>query len=204
MLKFLNVKKKYVSQLIIDVASLEIGNGLYWLKGTNGSGKSTFLKMASGMIPFDGEITIDNIHLKKQSVEYRKLVSYAEAEPIYPSYLSGNDLISFYQKVRQGEKQKIDKLIEQLGVDEYYKNNVGTYSSGMLKKLSLVLAFIGNSKYIFLDEPLVTVDQNTLPVIQLLIDEHLKNGVNFVFTSHQPMETSAIELIAENRTVRFV
>ncbi len=208
MLKFDGVKKSYGSHLILDVPSLEINTGIYWLKGGNGSGKSTLLKMASGIIPFEGEIMIDSVNLKRSPVEYRNLVSYAEAEPVYPSYISGLDLINFYQKIRKEEKQKTSQLIELFGIGTYYKDSIGTYSSGMLKKLSLVLAFIGNVKYIFLDEPLVTIDQKSLPIIYKLISECLETGTNLVFTSHQPIEYNglrpAIELEASGGTVRFL
>jgi len=208
MLKFLEVKKRYGSHTILGIPHLEIGDGLYWLKGANGSGKSTLLKIAGGLIPFEGEIEIDQVNLKKHPVEFRRLVSYAEAEPLYPSYISGLDLVSFYQKIRNGKNQETELLINSLGVGSYYKNNIGTYSSGMLKKLSLVLAFIGSTKYIFLDEPLVTVDQATLPVINNIIDTRLQLGTNFIFTSHQSMDQShlpkATELLVEGGTIRFL
>jgi ABC-2 type transport system ATP-binding protein len=65
MLKFQNVKKEYGSHLVVDIPSLEINPGLYWLRGTNGSGKSTVLKMAGGLIPFNGEIQLGAINQKK-------------------------------------------------------------------------------------------------------------------------------------------
>ncbi len=189
MLTFNNVKKRYGSHLILDIPKLEIADGLYWLKGANGSGKSTLLKMATGIIPFEGEIDIEKINLKKQPVAFRNLVSYAEAEPLYPAFVSGVDLISFYNSVRKSDKSNSDELIDRFSIGGFYKNPIGTYSSGMIKKLSLALAFIGNPKFIFLDEPLVTLDQNSLPVLYSLICEHSKIGVNFIFTSHQPFES---------------
>jgi ABC-2 type transport system ATP-binding protein len=208
MLKFTDVKKNYGSHTVLDIPSLEIGGGLYWLKGSNGSGKSTFLKIATGIVPFTGEVEIDGVKLKQQPVDFRRLVSYAEAEPLYPNYLTGFDLVRFFLRVRKRDSAEADQLITKFGIGDFYKNNIGTYSSGMVKKLSLVLAFIGEPKYIFLDEPLVTIDQQTIPVIQDLIDERCRNEVNFIFTSHQTMDPghlrAAVELEASNKTVRFV
>jgi ABC-2 type transport system ATP-binding protein len=206
MLKFLNVKKEYGSHLVVDIPSLEIKPGLYWLRGINGSGKSTVLKMAGGLIPFNGEIQIGAINLKKQPTEYRRLVSYADAEPMFPDYISGLDLIHFFNSVRKADKKSSNQLIEQIGIGTFYKNPIGSYSSGMVKKLSLVLAFIGKSDFIFLDEPLVTLDQASVEILFHLILDFHKEGTSFILTSHQQVEQNyfnGIELLMKDKTVCF-
>jgi ABC-2 type transport system ATP-binding protein len=206
MLKFLNVKKEYGSHLVVDILSLEIKPGLYWLRGTNGSGKSTVLKMAGGLVPFNGEIQLGAINLKKQPTEYRRLVSYAEAEPLFPDYISGLDLVHFYNSIRKADKKLSNRLIEQIGIGTFYKNPIGSYSSGMVKKLSLVLAFIGKSDFIFLDEPLVTLDQTSVEMLCHLIQDFHKEGVSFILTSHQLVEQNyfnAIELLMKDKMVWF-
>ena len=65
MLTFSRLKKEYNSQPVLSVEHLEIGDGLHWLQGANGSGKSTFLKIASGLIPFEGDVVLNGISLKK-------------------------------------------------------------------------------------------------------------------------------------------
>lgn len=60
MLSIKNVIKEYGTHLILDIPRLQFENGLFWVKGANGSGKSTLLKIISGMIPFDGEVNIDD------------------------------------------------------------------------------------------------------------------------------------------------
>lgn len=208
MLHLLNVQKKYVERTILTIPDLEIGEGIYWLKGSNGSGKSTFLKMLSGIIPFEGNIELAKTNLKKNGVEYRRLVSYAEAEPLYPDFLTGEDLVGFFNSVRKSDKKYSNSLVERFGIVHYYKNPIGTYSSGMAKKLSLVLAFIGKAKFIFLDEPFVTLDTATVSILLATIREFNSQGSNFIFTSHQAPETHALplrsEMIAQNNTVCFL
>src|SRR6478609_1684365 len=207
MLHLSGVQKKYSQRIILDIPDLKIDSGIHWLKGSNGSGKSTFLKMVSGIIPFDGNIELENINLKKHGVEYRRLVSYAEAEPLYPEFLTGEDLIRFYNSVRKSDPKNSNALIEKFGIGGYYKNPIGTYSSGMAKKLSLVLAFIGKTKFIFLDEPFVTLDVATLQVLIDNIKAFHQQGCNFIFTSHQSPEMDVLplssEMIAQNNTVCF-
>ena len=207
MLHLSGVQKKYSQRTILDIPDLKIDGGIHWLKGSNGSGKSTFLKMISGIIPFEGNIELANINIKKNGVEYRRLVSYAEAEPLYPEFLTGEDLIRFYNSVRKSDPKDANTLIEKFGISGYHKNPIGTYSSGMVKKLSLVLAFIGKAKFIFLDEPFVTLDVATVPVLIENIKDFHQQGCHFIFTSHQSPEVDMLpltsEMIAQNTTICF-
>jgi ABC-2 type transport system ATP-binding protein len=192
MLSIKNLTKKYGAHLILDIPHLQFESGLFWVKGNNGSGKSTLLKIVSGMIPFDGEVIIDGVDLRKQPTAYRRLVNYVEAEPLYPNFLSGNDLISFFSATRNAKKEEVEVLIHKFNIQSFIKDPIGTYSSGMVKKLSLVLAFIGQPKYILLDEPLVTIDKDSVPILFELVRRYLDRGVNFVFTSHQAFELEGI------------
>jgi ABC-2 type transport system ATP-binding protein len=206
MLKFDHVMKHYGTHCIVDVPSLELPTALYWLRGANGSGKSTLLKMAGGLIPFEGDIELNGTALKKHPTAYRRQVSYVEAEPLYPEYVSGLDLIHFYHQARKADKKSTDQLIEQVGIGNFYKTPVGTYSSGMVKKLSLVLAFIGDIKFIFLDEPLVTLDQSAVETLYQLIQDYHRRGTGFIITSHQSVEHNhfnAQELYMNEKSVWF-
>jgi ABC-2 type transport system ATP-binding protein len=192
MLSIKNVKKEYGTHLILDIPQLQFESGLFWVKGANGSGKSTLLKIISGMIPFGGEVNIDGVDLRKHPTVYRRLVNYVEAEPLYPPFLSGQDLASFFISTRMANKEEVEALIQKFNIGPFIKNPICTYSSGMLKKLSLVLAFVGQPKYILLDEPLVTIDKESVPILYDLVKLYLNKGVNFVFTSHQAFELKGI------------
>ena len=206
MLTISNLKKEYGTHLILDVPHLQFEDGLYWVKGTNGSGKSTLLKIIAGMIPFEGEVEINSVNLRKQPTAYRRVVNYVEAEPLYPSFLTGLDLLAFFTKTRKGSKQQMDELISKFGIASFIKKPIGTYSSGMVKKLSLVLAFIGKPHYILLDEPLVTLDKESIPILFELIKAVYTEGVNFIFTSHQAFDIGGIsvrELEVKNHKVCY-
>lgn len=206
MLKLIDTKKSYYSQLILQVPSLILGNDIYWVKGANGSGKTTFLKMVAGLIPFEGDIICNGISLKKNPLLYRQNVSWAEAEPLYPAFMSGMDLISLYQNIRKVPKIESDILIQLFNMNKYIKNPVGTYSAGMTKKLSLVLAFTGNVPVIVLDEPLITLDPDTFSTVcNLILEKHQKEGIGFLISSHQELDVqltiSGKELVVYNQSV---
>lgn len=188
MLKLTNVKKYYGAQLILDIPHLELSARMNWLKGGNGTGKSTFMKMVAGIIPFEGSIEILSVDLKAKPIEYRRLINYVEAEPLYPPFLTGQDLIHFFRTTRKASKEEVDKLVLELGIGSFIGNPIHTYSSGMVKKLSLALAFTGKPAFILLDEPLVTIDQETVPLLYQLINDYFNRGTNFILTSHQSVD----------------
>ena len=133
-------------------------------------------------------------------------MNYSEAEPIYPSFLTGNDLIQLFAKAKKAYTNQTDKLVTAFHVSSFISNPIGTYSSGMVKKLSLILSLIGHPKVILLDEPLVTIDNLSIPVIIDLINEYYEQkGVTFLLTSHQVFEkmkfNSFYELNMRNQTV---
>lgn len=187
MIRFSQYSKAYNDTLIIS-ADLQLEHGLYWLKGENGSGKTTLLKSIAGLIPFSGQIEVAGSNIKTDRIGYRHKVNYAEAEPLYPSFLTGAELLDFFIATKKADRTQANQLVEMLGVGTYINNKIGTYSSGMAKKLSLVLGFIGNPSLILLDEPLITLDQPSVNnLLQLIENTHLQ-GVSFLITSHQEFE----------------
>lgn len=195
-MKTLQVKhlvKKYGDHEVLNIPTLELQQGNYWIKGPNGSGKSTFLKLLAGLIPFKGDIILnEQISIHKAPVAYRMAISHAPAEPAYPSFLSGQELLNFYLKIKNGNAQQVNEIKSILGIDHYLDNPTGSYSSGMLKKLSLLLAFTGNSQWILLDEPFTTLDMSAQNALQYLV--HSTRNKGFIFTSHHDISPADISL----------
>ena len=185
MIQFNNFRKQYGEYKVLAIDTLQIQHGIYWLKGINGSGKSTLLRCLAGLIPFDGAINIYNINLQKNKRLHRQIVNYGEAEPLYPDFLNGGELIDFYVSTKGGNKDLCMQYAKQLQLHNALQKQTGSYSSGMLKKLSLILAFTGNPKWILLDEPLITLDTDAVQVILQLIEQAYCQGISFLLTSHQ-------------------
>src|SRR6202166_351991 len=101
MLQFANVYKTYDQQAVLEISSFKLERNIYWLQGINGSGKTTFLSMLAGLIPFKGDILLDGINLRQNPLSYRRLVNFAEAEPLYPDFITGLELVRFYQDIRK-------------------------------------------------------------------------------------------------------
>ncbi len=184
MLALNNVTKRFGTHLVYRIDNLVLPGGVYWIKGANGSGKSTFLKMLAGLIPFEGDIQLLQTSIRKEPVLYRQKINHAPADPVYPSFLRGIELVDFVKAIKKGTATQVANLKAQLGIDHYLQNPTGSYSSGMLKKLSLLLAFIGHPHWILLDEPYTTLDQAAQAALTHLIEQKRAEGTSFILTSH--------------------
>jgi len=190
MLQFEQVYKSYDQQAVLEIPSLTLEKNIYWVQGANGSGKTTFLRMLAGLIPFKGNISLNGINLRDQPLPYRRLVSFAEAEPLYPTFITGKELVNFYKDIRKADTTQTDMLIDFFRMHRFLSEPVGSYSSGMIKKLSLLLAFIGRPSLILLDEPLSTLDEGAVHRMPDLIGAYHKEfGTCFIFSSHQPFNS---------------
>jgi len=195
MLQFREVYKTYNHQPVFEISSLRLDRKIYWLQGVNGSGKTTFLSMLAGLIPFKGDILLDGINLRQNPLSYRRLVNFAEAEPLYPNFISGAELISFYQEIRKAASIQTDMLINLFKMHRILSLPIGTYSSGMIKKLSLLLAFIGKPSLVLLDEPLATLDEGSVHIMPGLINAYHKEFKTcFIFSSHQAFQSFSLSI----------
>lgn len=207
MLHFAKFQKSYGNYRALNIDDLNIESGIYWIKGVNGSGKSTLLKSIAGILSFNGDILLDGISIKKQPVSYRQVVNFAEAEPIFPAFLTGREMIDLFIAAKEAPAGQEEYYLESMQMQAYISSPVGTYSSGMLKKLSLLLAFLGKPKLILLDEPLITIDTAALKVLYTWIaDAYQQNGTGFLLSSHQALEFEALpsrELLVDKQTLQF-
>lgn len=189
-----HIDKKYGNHAIFSFEEWQLDQGIYWLKGGNGTGKTTLFRMISGQTPFEGTLTLNDISLKNQPVAYRSMISYAEAEPQYPSFITGNELLNYHIDVRHAKPEASIALVEALGMSSFMDQKVGSYSSGMLKKLSLICAFVGDIKLYILDEPLITIDTAAAEVLYQLINSYHQQGCSFLISSHQELEKAHLPI----------
>lgn len=208
MLQFNNFSKAYNGRAVLCIDSFTFSPGTYWIQGANGSGKSTLLKSIAGVTPFEGDILLaGQLSVKKQAVAYRRLVNFAEAEPVFPEFLTGRELIRLFKAAKEGPPRQEDFYLDSLQMTPYVHEPVGTYSSGMLKKLSLVLAFLGRPTCILLDEPLTTLEAAAIPVLcSWMTTQQAQQGTSFLLSSHQAFAPELLpgmqKLLVEQATLR--
>ncbi len=190
------VEKNFGTRQVLNIPGWTIPEGIYWIQGENGAGKSTLFRVLAGMLPFSGQVILDgNIDLRKKPVTYRLNVTLGEAEPLYPSFLTPADLMEFTAGTRRAAPGQAEDLMNRFGITSYQDQPVGACSSGMVKKLSLALSFLGAPRLIILDEPLITIDKEARETLFALINEYREeSSVTFLISSHQVFTSGAIGL----------
>ena len=193
MLTIHGLHKAYDDRTILQIDALTLPNGVHWVQGENGAGKTTLFRCLAGVLPCEGMVELDKqFQPKKQAREYRLRVNLGEAEPLYPEFLTGTDLLLAVAEAKQAPNGQLESLCESLGVGNYRHNRVGTYSSGMLKKLSLVMALLGQPRWVLLDEPLITLDPDAQAALLQLLAQGHQAGVNYLLSSHQAWSTQLL------------
>lgn len=189
MLTLLNFSKQYTATPILKIPEQTFSSGIHWIRGQNGSGKSTLLKVLAGLLHFEGSVCLmDQFSVKKHPISYRKLVNFAESEPAFPGFLTGMDMLRFFEHAKSAPSGQSLSLTKSFHMTDYLEHPLANYSAGMIKKLSLVLAFLGNPKLILLDEPFITLDEDTLYELGKWIEKgYEEKHISFIITSHQKL-----------------
>ena len=195
MLRLEKFVKKYGGRQVLDIPSHSFPPGLTYLRGKNGSGKSTLFRCIAGLSPFEGTILLHSrLQPQKNPVAYRLQVSHSPAEPVFPGFLSGKEILYFAAATRSASSRQLDELIDRFHLELYFENPAQTYSSGMTKKIALAIAFLGNPSLILLDEPFITLDSESCIHLKEMISASLSVGKSFLLSSHTNIAADGVEV----------
>jgi len=207
--------KQYGSLTALDHIDLTIESGkMIGLLGPNGSGKTTFIKLLTGLLqPTEGEILINGM---KPGVETKKIVAYLPDNHFLNSYMKVEELVNYFTDFYADFRPELAyKMLEDLGIEKNRK--LKTLSKGNKEKVSLILIMSRNAKLYVLDEPIAGVDpatrdyiirtilNNYNPNASVLISTHLISDIEqvldeviFIQNGHINMQKSVDEIRNEN------
>ncbi len=160
---------------------------VYGLLGPNGSGKSTTLKIILGLVsPTRGRTEI--FGQDSRLVQSRDAVGFLPENPYFQKFLTGEETLRFFGRLcgLQGAKLKnrVNELLDLVGLDKARNRRLGTYSKGMLQRIGLAQALIHDPRLVVLDEPTAGVDPAGSRDIRDLIFDLKHRGITVLLSSH--------------------
>lgn len=172
-----------VRNLDLDVEAGQV----YGLLGPNGSGKSTTLKIILGLVaPTRGEAKI--FGRDSSEVASRETVGFLPENPYFYKYLTAEETLRFFGRLSglhgKSLKQRINELLNLVGLTEARDRRLATYSKGMLQRIGLAQALIHDPKLLILDEPTAGVDPAGSRAIRDLILDLKGKGITVLLSSH--------------------
>lgn len=186
-----NLRKEYFRKIALDGIDIEIPQGkIVGLLGPNGSGKTTFLKIAAGILRSSkGEILICG---QEPGVYTKSIVSYLPDKRYLYKWMKIKDSLDFFKDFYNDfDINKANEMLEFMGLEKNSK--IMTLSKGMMEKLNLTLVLSRKAKLYLLDEPLGGVDptarekiidailKNYSPESSMLVTTHLVNDIERLF-----------------------
>lgn len=157
------------------------------LLGPNGSGKSTTVKMLLGLLyPTGGRLSV--MGRSPRAVETKREIGYLPEDSYLYKYLTAEETLDFFGALfnlsRADRKNRIDQLLEMVGLAHARRRRVGEFSKGMARRIGLAQAMINDPAFLILDEPTSGLDPLGCKEVKDLILALKKRGKTVVITSH--------------------
>lgn len=188
----------------VESLDLEIRRGeIYGLLGPNGSGKSTTIKMLLGLVaPTAGRIAV--LGRRPRDVATKRHVGYLPEESYLYRFLSARETLDFYGRLfkipSRVRRERIDRLLEMVGLDAVGHRPVGEFSKGMQRRVGLAQSLINDPQLLILDEPTSGMDPVGARQIRDLIADLGRRGKTVLLCTHQ---LSDVEDLCDRVAIMF-
>ncbi|MFD6441932.1 ABC transporter ATP-binding protein [Peribacillus sp. NPDC060186] len=186
MLSITDLEKSYSTKKILNGVNLKIKKGeILGFIGANGAGKTTTLNIITGILDYENGMVEINGLTKEDGIEYKKQFFFIPDTINVFKNVSGFDWIRFLMNLYDNEdNESLDEYISRFGMQESINKPMGSYSYGMMHKVSLIAAFTINPPIIIMDEPLNGLDPNAVLVYKGLIKQYVEKGGTVFFSTH--------------------
>lgn len=187
MIRFAGFTKSFGGHLAVDGLDLVVGAGeVVALLGPNGSGKTTSLKAAAGLVhPTSGEVLVGAPGRPAADPEARRQLSFLPQKVSFADSLTGREVVGFYRRLRGVPEERGEAVLRLASLNGAGDRSVGTYSGGMTQRLGLAVAALPDAPVLLLDEPTASLDPDGLCAFYGLVETRRREGKTVLFTSHQ-------------------
>lgn len=187
MIRFEAFTKHFGAQRAVEGLTLAVGPGeMVALLGPNGSGKTTSLKAAAGLVrPTAGRVLAGEPGTSTQEAGARRHISFLPQRVSFPDSLTGGEIVEFYRRLRGAPRAAALEALRAASLNGAAGRAVGTYSGGMTQRLGLAVAALPDARAFLLDEPTSSLDQEGLGAFYGLAERWRRDGRAVLFSSHQ-------------------
>ncbi len=196
-IKTVELVKQYRNLTAVDRLNLEIRQGeLFSLLGVNGAGKTTAIKMITGLTkPTGGDAFISGYSITEQPQQVKQIIGVSPQETAVAPNLSVKEnlelICGIHGFTKEKTKKRIDELCKQFSLDSLMSRKAGKLSGGWQRRVSIAMALVSEPKILFLDEPTLGLDVIARHELWDLICK-LKGKVTVVLTTHYMEEAETL------------
>jgi len=188
MIEVRRLVKRFGSKAVLRGLNFEVREGEFVaLLGPNGAGKTTFLRILASLArPTLGEVRIAGYRLPLQAAAVRRSLGFVSHQPLLYGDLSGEENLRFFGRMYDLPvlEQRIDEVLNTIGLAGRRRDLVRTYSSGMQQRLAIGRAILHDPSVLFFDEPHTGLDQEASDMLDRVLREVTGRGRTVVMTSH--------------------
>lgn len=189
-----NITKDFSSKRVLDGISLKVRTGeILGLLGPSGAGKTTIVKILAGQLKqTSGSAFLLGSDTKSPAPDtYKRVGAMMDNYGLYERF-SVYENMKFYADIYRVPKERIDDVLEKVGLSEARKTPVLKLSKGMRSRLSLARAVMNEAKVLFLDEPTSGLDPMTTREIHAMLLEEKSKGTAIFLTTHNMTEAESV------------
>ncbi len=191
MIKFENVTKVYHKTIraVDDISFTVKGGEIVGFIGPNGSGKTTTMKMLTGILKADvGKIIVNGFNVRKEPLKAKECIGYIADSPDMFLRLKGTEFLDLigdiYRVPTEKRRQRIEEFAERFELSEALSSPIMSYSHGMRQKIMVIAALMHQPPVWILDEPMVGLDPKSAFELKKMMREHADAGNAVFFSTH--------------------
>lgn len=194
----LGLSKVYGSQTVVDNLRLEISYGsIFGLLGPNGAGKTTLIKILTGLSkPSEGKAFVAGFDTNSESIKVKENIGWISSEVILDESLTIMENIQIQARLHdigKGWKDRATNLLKYFELNDTKVKKVEKLSTGMKKKLEIIMALLHKPKILFMDEPTIGLDASTRKLLWKFIRKiNTVYGVTIFLTTHYIEEAEVL------------
>lgn len=190
-LQTFDLSKRYKNQWALRKVNMHIEKGdIYGFVGENGSGKTTVIRLLTGLISAtEGGCALFGVSDKSPEIlkTRKRLGAIVETPSIYLNMSARDNMQMQSGILGKQDEDKMKEVLTEVGLIELWENpkKAGNYSLGMRQRLGIAMALLGDPEFIVLDEPMNGLDPaGIVEIRELIIKLNREKGITFLISSH--------------------